>query len=344
MHNIIIKGAPGSPYTRKMLSIMRYRRIPYEYVITGLDNKGIMNKKSLPNAKVNLLPTFYFSDENDNLEPMIDSTFILRRLEKMISFRSIIPNNTVAKFLNYLLEDYADEWLTKSTFHYRWSYKNDIEKAGSTLSRWTSLTKTDNEIKEIKNQIQNRQISRLKVVGSNSITAEIIENSYKRFLKLIASHMNNFPFIFGKRPSSSDFAIFGQLSQLVAFDPTPMEIADKIAPRIVAWTGIMEDLSGLDISVNDWRFDPENSQTLKNIFSEIGEVYIPLLLANADAIKNKKKIVNVVINNKNWTQEPFSYQLKCLNWIKEEYYNLDINSKKVLDSFLEETGCESILR
>ena len=109
---------------------------------------------------------------------MIDSTFILRRLEKMISFRSIIPNNTVAKFLNYLLEDYADEWLTKCTFHYRWSYKNDIEKAGSTLSRWTSLTKTDNEIKEIKNQIQNRQISRLKVVGSNSITAEIIENSY----------------------------------------------------------------------------------------------------------------------------------------------------------------------
>ena len=184
---------------------------------------------------------------------------------------------------------------------------------------------------------------RLKIVGSSNITAEIIESSYKRFLKLMTSHMNNFPFIFGKRPSSSDFAIFGQLSQLVAFDPTPVEIADKIAPRVVAWTGIMDDLSGLDVSENDWLLDL-NNQSLKNIFKEIGDVYIPLLMANADAIENNKKTVNVKIQGKIWAQDPFAYQLKCLNWIKEEYYNMDKNSKKIIGSFLVGTGCEILLQ
>ncbi len=342
MKNLIVKGAPGSPYTRKMLSLLRYRRIPYNFIIGGLFDQGIMDTKSLPKAKVNLMPTFYFENKNKELEPMVDSTFILRKLEKSYLARSVIPKNAVLKFLDYFLEDFADEWLTKATFHYRWSYDEDIKKAGATLSRWRSLTDNEEQIKPIKDKISERQISRLYVVGSNKITSNIIENSYKNILKLMDNHMNNSPYMFGERPSSSDFALYGQLTQLATFDPTPMKIADNIASRIVAWVGVMEDLSGLEINNMDW-IDADNiSETFRNIFCEIGNTYVPVLLANYNAVYDNQDKVETDINGKLWSQKPFPYQAKCLNWIKEQYNLLEGKDKSFINNFLAGSGCESV--
>ena len=50
------------------------------------------------------------------------------------------PADPALAFLNYLLEDYADEWLTKAMFHYRWHYPADIALAGEVLPRWRDLT------------------------------------------------------------------------------------------------------------------------------------------------------------------------------------------------------------
>ena len=53
-------------------------------------------------------------------------------LETAFHKRSTIPNNPVG-VLNYLLEDFGDEWGTKFMFHYRWHDKQDIENAGTLL-------------------------------------------------------------------------------------------------------------------------------------------------------------------------------------------------------------------
>ena len=164
-----VRGSPGSPYTRKMLALLRYRRIPYRFL------QGVQDAEGLPKPKVGLIPIFYFADAAGEVTAEVDSTPIIRRLEEEYPGRSVIPADPAAAFLNYLLEDYGDEWLTKAMFHYRWYYDADIERAGQILPRWRDLTVTEEELAPRSQFIRDRQISRLYVVGSNDITAPIIE-------------------------------------------------------------------------------------------------------------------------------------------------------------------------
>ena len=64
-----VRGSPGSPYTRKMLAVLRFRRIPYRYLQSGSDD--------LPEPKVKLIPIFYFPDETGELVAEVDSTPII---------------------------------------------------------------------------------------------------------------------------------------------------------------------------------------------------------------------------------------------------------------------------
>ena len=173
-----IRGVPGSPYTRKMLAVLRYRRIPYRFLQSDSDD--------LPRPKVSLVPVLYFEDEQGALQAEVDSTPIIRRLESEYPGRSVIPADPVVAFLNYLLEDYGDEWLTKAMFHYRWYYDDDIEMAGSILPHYADVTRPDEQMLAMKKIFSERQIGRLYVVGSNDTTASVIEDSYRRCLELQA--------------------------------------------------------------------------------------------------------------------------------------------------------------
>jgi len=66
-----------------------------------------------------------------------DSTPILRRLEREYSGRAARPADPALAFLDSLLEDYGDEWLTKAMFHYRWAFDDDIARASAILPAWT---------------------------------------------------------------------------------------------------------------------------------------------------------------------------------------------------------------
>jgi glutathione S-transferase len=120
---VTLIGAPPSPYTRKMIALLRYRHIPYQ-IIWGnpgelLENGGAFEDLGIKPPKPVLLPTFLMRDERGELQTVTDSTPIIRRLEKEFKGRSVIPEDPALCFLNYLLEDFGDEWVTKYMFHYR---------------------------------------------------------------------------------------------------------------------------------------------------------------------------------------------------------------------------------
>ena len=330
---IALSGAPGSPYTRKMLSVLRYRRLPYRFVING----GAQ-MTNLPRPRVQLLPTFYFPGESGELEAVTDTSPIIRRLEAEHEGRSVIPSNPGLAFLDALIEDYADEWLTKAMFHYRWSYQADIDQAGAILPCWRNYSVSDAVLAQGSHMIKSRQISRLYVVGSNAVTGPVIEASYERFIMTFDAVLRDQPFILGSRPAACDFAVYGQLTQLAAFDPTPAALTLKLAPRVVAWAGIMEDVSGLEPRDEDWIDPASNPQSLLNLLQEIGRVYAPVMLANAAAVNEGRDQFETTVDGAPWSQPPFPYQAKCLQWLRADLADLPTPTRTQIDTILGRAG------
>ncbi len=332
-----IRGAPGSPYTRKMLALLRYRRIPYRYI------QGARDATDMPQPKVSLIPILYFPDEHGGLTAEVDSTPIIRHLEDEYPGRSVIPSDPAAAFLNYLLEDYGDEWLTKAMFHYRWHYQVDIDMAGSILPHYHDVSLSDEQAALRKKQFSERQIARLYVVGSNETTTPVIEDSYRRYLSCLNEHLKVYPFIMGQRPGSADFACFGQLTQLVQFDPTPAALAAREFPRVHAWVSKTEDLSGLEVANAEFVEVDQLPTTLKALLTEVGRTYVPVMLANAEALDQGLEMVSTVVEGKTWEQQPFPYQGKCLQWLRVEYARLSTDDRARVDALLAGTGCETLV-
>ena len=324
---IQIQGIHGSPYTRKMLAALRYRRLPYRFIINlpqypDMPGNG-PDRADLPKAKVALLPTVYLPGADGTLRAFTDSTPILRRLETEVSERSIIPNDPVIAFLNYILEDYADEWLTRCMFHYRWSHDADIKKAGQILPLYLRVDVPPPMHEGLVQMFTKRQTERLPVVGSNETTAQVIEASYVRLLQLMETHLQSHPFLFGGRPASADFALMGQLTCLTHFDPTPMRLCEEHAPRVYAWVERIEDLSGYEVGEDDWITSSDAlPDSLQALLQEVSRTHMPQLLANGRAVLDGAEQLTTVIDGQDWTQPSFPYQLKCLKWIRDEYEGL----------------------
>lgn len=332
-------GEYCSPYTRKMLSLLRYRRIAYQLLQGGPGGAP----KELPKPKVDLLPTFYLTNEEGETEAAVDSTPLIRRFEQEFKQRSVIPSDPALAFVDYLLEDYGDEWLTKAMFHYRWAYPADSNKAGTLLPLQHTLALSKEDQERAQRTFRERQISRLYVVGSNEITAEVIENTYRDFLEVFNNILSQNTFLFGERPSAADFAFYGQLTQLAAFDPTPMQLTLETAPRVCAWVNNMDDLSGLDVDESSWLERDKLCNSLRPLLMEIGRSYVPVMLANEEALAAGEQNVGATVDGKPWHQPAFPYQARCVHWIRERYLTLNDDDRDWVDTLLLGTGCEALL-
>jgi glutathione S-transferase len=332
-------GAQGSPYSRKMRAVLRYRRIPFRWIVRGSGADA-----DVPAVPVDLIPVVVFRNGDAPPVAMIDSTFQIRRLEELEKARSIRPADPALAFLDFLIEDYADEWLTKAMFHYRWAFEADAAHAARMLPLDRRLDLDPETHARLAAIFAERQIGRLLVVGSNPTTRPLIEESYGRLLDALDELFRERPFLFGRRPASADFGLFGQLTQLALFDPTSAAIAAERAPRVPVWVAQVDDLSGLDVDEGDWlgRAEIERDRSIGRLLAEIGRTYAPFLLANAAALEAGAEQVVCEIDGAPWQQKPFPYQAKCLRWLREGRSALAQGDRAWVDGVLAGTGCERL--
>ncbi len=237
-------------------------------------------------------------------------------------------------FLSALIEDYADEWLNKAMFHYRWSYPEDQESAAK---RITDMIFDGAEKPEgIEEQVRTRMIGRLYHVGSSPETAPLIEGSFTRVLALLDALLAKRPYLFGGRPSLADFGLAGQLAQLNS-DPTPGALLRAQAPNVVRWLERMESPRAEGAFAS---FADVSSDFTELLRAEIAGAYLLWMDANARAVSQDASGVSVDISGTTFVQKPQRYAAKAFNELKRKRSMID---DEALTALLSAAGIDALL-
>jgi glutathione S-transferase len=324
-------GSTASPYAIKLRALMRYRRIPHDWVIM---TKAL--RAATAHLKPMLIPVLQYPDGSYRGE----TTTLAHDLEARHQGRSVIPRDKAVAFIGDLLEDLADEWAVKPLFLYRWW---DPEDQGY-VSRWAaeewSTSDAEAGSPEEIAEFRQRQISRMVILGATAENKPLLEESYRRILAAFEPHVGMDSYLFGSRPSLADFAWFGQLSEM-ATDPTPMRIMRERAPFTDHWVRRLADASGVE---GAWSPREQALGGLTEALLRIaGELYLPFLAANADAFAKELNRLEINVWGLPYALAPFKYQVKCLQQIREKFAALGADSRVALKPVLERTGCWAIL-
>lgn len=319
-------GAELSPYSVKVRSYLRYKGLDFEW----LPRSQSRQEEFARYAKLPLIPVLVDAEDT----PLQDSTPIIETLEAQFPDPSIIPDEPALAFLSALIEDYADEWLNKAMFHYRWTYPEDQESAAR---RITDMIFEGAEKPEgIEEAVRTRMIGRLYHVGSSPDTAPLIEGSFTRLLALLERLLAQRAYLFGARPSLADFGLAGQLMQLLS-DPTPGALMQAQAPNVVRWIGRMDHPQAEGAFAPLATVQEDVAELLR---TEIAGAYLTWMAANARAVADDASGVAVDIGGSMFTQKPQRYAAKAFAELQRKRAAVD---DPALAALLGETGCDAFL-
>ena len=325
-----IFGSELSPYSVKVRSYFRYKKIPHEWVVRNASSEEEFQR----HAKLPLVPLVIAPDG----KAFQDSTPILDHFEKMFPEPPIHPKDEALAFLSALVEEYADEWGNKPMFHYRWFYEPDQRSAAERIARSVMGNLEEDQLRLGIEMIKGRMIPRLAFVGSSPETKELIEASFHRQIEILERHLASRAYLLGGRPAMADFGLYAQHYQL-ASDPTPGGIMRATAPGVLAWTQRMLD-PAVEGDFELW--DALEPTLMPLLREEIGDVFFPWSVGNAKALEAGEKRFSLGLGGKPFSQDTQKYHARSLAALRRRYAGVQDRSR--LDPILGRAGCLDFLK
>ena len=158
-----IIGAEMSPYSVKIRSYFRYKAIPHRWILRNAASQAEYEKY----ARTPIIP-LVVTPEGTGIQ---DSTPIIDAIERLCPEPSIQPDDTIARFISALMEEFGDEWGNKWMFHYRWARDVDQISSAGRIARMRSPHASEQEHATFAGQVRARMVDRVWFVGSSAVTA-----------------------------------------------------------------------------------------------------------------------------------------------------------------------------
>ena len=263
-HLYRVHGMMQSYFTRKMTGYLDYKGIPWVFRrFPGMS----------PEAMAVGYPGGVPVVETPAGEFMWDSTAMIHHLELRFPDPAVLPADPVQRFLCYVVEDAADEWLYRPAVGSRWYFAENAAVGGFELARDISVrmpVSCDQAHAAVGAHVR-RSCAPLGV--SADTIRHWVDDVLRPWLRVLGTHLAQRPYLFGNRPSLADFALFGGNAAHFINDPLCRRWAEEDGPAVVQHTHRL--LEPADQTFGAWDDPAAVPATLIAVLAELGTRYLP---------------------------------------------------------------------
>jgi glutathione S-transferase len=257
-----VYGMMQSYFTRKMTGYLDYTGIPWLF-----RRFGGVSAETLAAGFPGGVPVVRTPDGGF----MWDSTAMIHHLEVRHPVPSVLPTDPAQRFLAYVIEDAADEWLYRPAVGTRWFCPENHTVGGFELARDVAATMPvacDQAYVAVGAHVR----SSCPPLGVDADTIGLwIDDVLRPWFRRLGAHLAERPFLFGERPSIADFGLFGGDAAHFTNDPLCRRWVEEDGPAIVTHTHRL--LEPEDQTFGAW--DDGVPDTLVAVLMELGRHYLP---------------------------------------------------------------------
>lgn len=230
MPQAVLFGSRLSPFVEKVARALNLKGVPWRLVTPAspLDLRRW-------NPRTGKMPVLEVDGERE-----YDSTFIMRRLDALVSDPPLYAADPRVAARQRFLEDWSDESLYWYGMALRWCDAN----AWATADQVAMSLPAPELVRPLLRVVLRRQIgSQPQAQGLVRLPLERILEELDRRMDELSVWLEDAPFLFGERPGAADCAMFGQF-QMLRSGPTPQGAAlIERRPRLVEYAARVEAMT-----------------------------------------------------------------------------------------------------
>jgi len=214
----VLYGGEQSYFTQKLQAALNFYGASYDFVRKSNNNDEALRLRS----GTHQVPVLH-TPENWMIA---DTTPIMMMLDHRFTGRHLFPAGKLG-VLVHILEEYFDEWIARTTVHWRWSYPENHELL--------SMDAADGDAEEAK-RIASWGVRVCRATGvSSDVQKREAEDEYKRILAAAERQLSETDYLLGDRPTAVDCIFLAGLRAHFNYDPAPRKVIHDAYPRTIDW-------------------------------------------------------------------------------------------------------------
>jgi glutathione S-transferase len=343
-----------SYFSGKLEMYFRYKELQHERLeVHGREFETILYK----NSGSEQVPQVFDNRDGipDNKRWLRDTTPIIEHLEadakiNATGVKSMLPSCPLQRYFQFLVEDFADEFLWRPAMWWRWEPEFDrfimghrftYEFARTTQSRFFFPLWMRPSVLSFRQWL-------LSCYGEDVTTdskKQLIKNQYYELLSILEEILLQHPYLFGNHPTLADFGFAGPFFRHFSSDFSARKVMQNVAPNVYEWMARLWNCKSSKLDKIDSGFPsagtlPASWHRLLNLLAE----YLHYYHLNAVAFRDKKPNFQWVYRGETFLVPTVPYRVWCRKQLQLKFNQLDKKTQSAVESILRQrNNCWDLL-